>query len=96
MITTGWEPTNGFSVSTHKGKRSEILDLSMSESYICYDWVDYPISLEGATAGVLGTNVVLCGGGRCSSANCQHQGTEGQRMADSAMEQMEPELFRCF
>ena len=23
-------------------------------------------------------------------------GTEGQRMADSAMEQMEPELFRCF
>ena len=22
--------------------------------------------------------------------------TEGQRMADSAMEQMEPELFRCF
>ena len=24
------------------------------------------------------------------------RGTEGQRMADSAMEQMEPELFRCF
>ena len=73
MITTGWAPTNGFSKSTYEGKRSEILDLSMSESYICSDWVDYPISLEGATAGVLGTNVVICGGGRCSSAQCQHQ-----------------------
>ena len=54
LITTGW---NGNYVT-----KSEIIDLSKLGNYQCPDWVDYPIEVQGATGGLLGTIPIICGG----------------------------------
>ena len=39
-----------------------MIDLSELGNYQCFDWVDYPIPVYGATGGLLGSNPVVCGG----------------------------------
>ena len=39
------------------------MDLSELGNYQCSDWVDYPITIRGATGGLLGTSPIICGGG---------------------------------
>ena len=39
-----------------------MIDLSELGNYDCNDWADYPISVYGATGGLLGTSPIICGG----------------------------------
>ena len=55
LITTGLG--NGDIVT-----KSEIIDLSEVGKYQCSNWIDYPIDVDQATGGLLGTNAVVCGG----------------------------------
>ena len=55
LITTGW---GGGKIVT----KSEIIDLSELGNYQCPDWVDYPIEVDGATGGLLGTIPIICSG----------------------------------
>ena len=36
--------------------------MSELENYKCFDWVDYPINVDGGTGGLLGNSPVVCGG----------------------------------
>jgi hypothetical protein len=42
--------------------KSEIIDFSEVGKYQCSNWIDYPIGVDDATGGLLGTNAVVCGG----------------------------------
>ena len=55
MVTTGWND-GGFQAKT------EVLDLSIAEKFQCQDWPDYPMAVGGATIGLLGKEVLVCGG----------------------------------
>ena len=50
--------------------KSEIIDFSEVGKYQCSNWIDYPIDVEGATGGLLGTHAVLCGGGYPATDEC--------------------------
>ena len=62
LITTGYE-------TVYTGK-SEVIDLSVSGNYECPDWTEYPIYVQGATGGLLGTTPVVCGGGPPVTNKC--------------------------
>ena len=55
MVTTG---------KNNEGRqtRTEVLDLSIAENFQCQDWPDYPMAVTGATIGLLGNEVLVCGG----------------------------------
>ena len=55
LVTTGW---NDGEVQA----KTEVLDLSLAGNYVCQDWHDYPFPVAGATIGLLGTKIVVCGG----------------------------------
>ena len=42
---------------------SEIVDLTVKGGNMCYNWPNLPISLEGATGGLIRDTVIICGGG---------------------------------
>ena len=42
--------------------RSEILDMSVEGDNLCLGWVDYPVQVEAASAGFLGSDTFICGG----------------------------------
>ena len=52
LITTGYGDVT----------KSEIIDFSEVGKYQCSNWIDYPIDVEHTTGGLLGTNIVVCGG----------------------------------
>ena len=56
LIATGAD-TNFMPVST-----SELIDLSLDDDDQCFNWVDYPLELYGATGGLLGNTPLICGG----------------------------------
>ena len=56
LIATG-KDTNNNPVST-----SELIDLSLDDDDQCFNWVDYPLELSGATGGLLGNTPLICGG----------------------------------
>ena len=37
---------------------SEVLDLSLPGNYECFEWLDYPISVQGAVGGFIGDDIV--------------------------------------
>ena len=55
-MTTGHN-SDGFQTS------SEIVDLTVKGSNMCFDWLNFPISVDGATGGLIGETVIICGGG---------------------------------
>ena len=54
LITSG-EPRS-------KAVKSEILDLSDSGNQQCPEWPNYPLEVFGATGGLIGGKVIICGG----------------------------------
>ena len=54
LIAIGYD---GNPVST-----SELIDLSLDDDDQCFNWVDYPLELDGATGGLLGNTPLICGG----------------------------------
>ena len=63
LITTGYG--DGFYLT-----KSEIIDFSEVGKYQCSNWIDYPIGVNHATGGLLGTNIVVCGGGDPATDEC--------------------------
>ena len=41
---------------------SEIVDLTVKGGNMCNNWPDFPIGVKGATGGIIGDNVIICGG----------------------------------
>ena len=39
-----------------------MIDLSEIGMYLCRDWVDFPIGVDSATGGLIGTTPIICGG----------------------------------
>ena len=43
-------------------KTSEIIDLTIKGGNKCKNWPDFPLSISGAIGGLIGTDVLICGG----------------------------------
>ena len=41
---------------------SQILDLTVKADKMCNNWPDFPIGVDGATGGLIGNTVMICGG----------------------------------
>ena len=55
MVTTGFN-SDGYQTT------SEIVDLTVKGGNKCNNWPNFLISVEGATGGVIGDTVIICGG----------------------------------
>ena len=42
---------------------SEIVDLTITGGKMCENWQDFPLSVVGATGGIIGDTIMICGGG---------------------------------
>ena len=64
MVTTGFNQDG-------KPTTSEIVDLTVKGGNLCNNWPDFPIGVSGATGGLIGDTVIICGGwGSSSIAEC--------------------------
>ena len=41
---------------------SEIVDLTVKGGNMCNNWPDFPIDIMGATGGLIGNTIIICGG----------------------------------
>ena len=48
---------------------SEIVDLTVKGGNMCNNWPDFPIGVRGATGGLIGDTVIICGGSDGSSVD---------------------------
>ena len=55
MVTTGFN--RDFFQTT-----SEIVDLTVKGDNMCNNWPNLPIGVDGATGGLIGDTVIICGG----------------------------------
>jgi hypothetical protein len=55
LVTTG-QNTDG------KQTTSEIVDLTVKGGNMCKNWPDFPTDVYGATSGLIGDTVIICGG----------------------------------
>ena len=42
---------------------SEIVDLTITGGNMCENWQNFPLSIVGATGGIIGNTIMICGGG---------------------------------
>ena len=55
LIATGWNPER---VQIH----SEMIDLTVKGESHCKNWAEIPKGLAGATGGLIGDTILICGG----------------------------------
>ena len=55
LIATGWNPER---VQIH----SEMIDLTVKGESHCKNWAEIPKGLSGATGGLIGDTILICGG----------------------------------
>ena len=49
-----------------------MIDMSELGNFMCPDWTDFPIGINSATGGLLGTSPIICGGWSEATDNMIH------------------------
>ena len=61
LAVTKFLIATGLDTDEHPVSTSELIDLSLNNDDQCFNWVDYPLDVSGATGGLLGNTPLICG-----------------------------------